>query len=191
VLAPPFLIVLLGLAGQHHSTAREAPMPVTLFAFDRADDTDWTVVNDGVMGGRSQGFVAVADGTLRFTGTLVTQGGGFTSVRAPRVVDLRGQTGIELRARGTGRRFEVEVNDGLGSFGRSVSRRAPFPTSTEWAVVRIPFTALRSTIFGRPMNAPPVDLARIRSIGLYILDGQDGPFRLEVDYIKAYGPGEE
>lgn len=164
-------------------------MPVTLFAFDRADDTDWTVVNDGVMGGRSQGFVAVADGTLRFTGTLVTQGGGFTSVRAPRVVDLRGQTGIELRVRGTGRRFEVEVSDGLGSFGRSVSRRAPFPTSAEWTVVRIPFSALRSTIFGRPVGAPPVDLARIRSIGLYILDGQDGPFRLEVDHIATYGEG--
>ena len=51
--------------------------PVTLFTFDRADEAEWDVVNDGVMGGRSAGFVAVDQGALRFTGTLVTQGGGF------------------------------------------------------------------------------------------------------------------
>ena len=63
------------------------------------------------------GYVAVADGTLRFTGTLVTQGGGFTLVRARRVVDLTGQVGIELRVRGSGRQFEVEVDGGLEATG--------------------------------------------------------------------------
>ncbi len=166
-------------------------MPVTLFSFDRADEAEWDVVNDGVMGGRSAGFVAVEDGTLRFSGTLVTQGGGFTSVRARRVIDLTGQVGLELRVRGTGRQFEVELDDGLRNYGRSVSRRAPFPSSTEWTLIRVPFSALRSTIFGRVVNAPPIDIAGIRGVGLYMADGQDGPFRLEVDYIKAYGAGEK
>jgi len=31
--------------------------------------------------------------------------------------------------------------------------------------------------------------SRIRGVGLYMADGQDGPFRLEVDYIRAYGAG--
>ena len=43
--------------------------PVTLFAFERADEAVWDVVNDGVMGGRSAVFVAVEQGSLRFTGT--------------------------------------------------------------------------------------------------------------------------
>jgi hypothetical protein len=54
-------------------------------------------------------------------------------------------------------------------------------------VVRVPFSALRSSVFGRAVDAPPIDLARIRSVGLYMLDGQDGPFHLEVDYIRSYG----
>jgi len=166
-------------------------MPITLFAFDRADEADWDVVNDGVMGGRSSGFVAVEGGTLRFTGTLVTQGGGFTLVRARRDVDLTGQVGIELRVRGSGRQFQIEVDDSLRNSRRSVSHRAPFPTTAEWVVVRVPFSALRSTIFGRAVNAPPVDLAQVRSVGLYMADGQDGAFRLEVDYIRAYGAGDE
>lgn len=165
-------------------------MPVTLFTFDHPEEPEWQVVNDGVMGGRSSGFVAVSDGHLRFSGTLVTQGGGFTSVRAPVTVDLRGAEGLELRVRGNGRPFEVEVGDGTRRFGRTISRRAAFGTTGEWTVVRVPFAALRGTIFGRSVNAPPLDLARIRSVGLYILDGRDGPFWLELDYITAYGAEE-
>ncbi len=165
-------------------------MPIALFDFNRADEASWDVVNDGVMGGRSAGYIAVADGALRFTGTLVTQGGGFTSVRARRDVDLTGQVGIELRVRGSGRQFEVEVDDGLRMYGRNVSRRAAFPSSSDWTLVRVPFTTLRNTIFGREVNAAPIDLARLRGVGLYMADGQDGPFRLEVDYIRAYGAGE-
>jgi hypothetical protein len=183
----PSLLLLLGFDGRPSPQPREVSMPVILFAFDTADEAEWEVVNDGVMGGRSQGFVAIAEGALRFTGTLVTQGGGFTSVRAPRAIDLSGQLGLELRVRGSGRQFEVELSDGLRTYGRNISRRAPFPTSAEWTVVRIPFAALRSTIFGQAVNAAPIDLARIQGVGLYMVDAQDGPFRLEVDYIRTYG----
>jgi len=177
----------------HRPSTEPVPMPaqVTLFTFDRADEAEWDVVKDGVMGGRSAGFVAVEQGTLRFTGTLVTQGGGFTSVRARRTVDLTGQLGIEMRVRGSGRQFEVELDDGVRGYGRTVSRRAPFQTSAEWTVVRVPFSAIRSTIFGRAVNAPVIDVARIRGMGLYMADGQDGPFRLEVDYVRSYGAGTE
>ena len=162
-------------------------MPVTLFAFDRADEAAWDVVNDGVMGGRSAGYVTVEEGMLRFTGTLVTQGGGFTSVRGRRLMDLTDQVGLELRVRGSGRQFQVELDDGLQNGGRRVSRRAPFLPSMDWTIIRVPFSGLRSTIHGQAVNAPPIDLKRTRGVGLYIADGQDGSFRLEVDYIRAYG----
>jgi hypothetical protein len=29
-------------------------------------------------------------------------------------------------------------------------------------------------------------LSAVESIGIYIIDGKDGPFRLEVDWIRAY-----
>jgi NADH dehydrogenase [ubiquinone] 1 alpha subcomplex assembly factor 1 len=190
LLLVPLVVVLLGASSAAHPSALQ-PVPVTLFAFDGADDAPWIVVNDGVMGGRSAGFVAVQSGTLRFTGTLVTQGGGFTSIRAPRAVDLTGQLGIELRVRGSGRQFEVEIDDGVRTFGRTVSRRAPFATSGEWTLVRVPFTALKSSIFGQTVNAPPFDAGRIRGIGLYMADGRDGPFQLEVDFVRSYGAGTE
>lgn len=191
ILLLPTLLLLLGVAKRPTPTEIEVPLPMTLFSFDRPDESDWNVVNDGVMGGRSAGFVAIEEGTLRFTGTLVTQGGGFTSIRARRDIDLTGQAGMELRVRGSGRQFEVEVDDGLRTYGRTVSRRAPFATSAEWTLVRVPFSTLRSTVFGQAVNAPPIDLAKIRGVGLYIADGRDGPFRLEVDYIRSYGAAEK
>jgi hypothetical protein len=187
LLLVPSLLVLVGAGARPHRVFQSSPAPATLFAFDRATEAEWDVVNDGVMGGHSAGFVAVAEGTLRFTGTLVTQDGGFTSVRARRDVDLTGQAGIELRVRGSGRQFEVELDDGTRNYGRTISRRAPIATTAEWTTVRVPFRALRSTIFGRAVNAAPLDVARIRGVGLYIADGKDGTFRLEVDCIRSYG----
>lgn len=161
-------------------------MPERLFDFSTAGEPEWRVVDDGVMGGRSKGSVAIENGILRFTGTLVTQGGGFTSIRAEKIVDLSAFDGLELRVRGGGRTFEVQVDDGTRLRGRVVSRRAPFGTSEEWIVVRVPFRALRSSVFGMQVVAPQIDLKNVKSIGLYILDGKDGPFRLEVDEIRAY-----
>lgn len=157
-----------------------------LFDFEEAGAVPWQVVNDGVMGGRSRGFVTIEGGVLSFTGELVTRGGGFTSVRFDRAFDLEGYDGLELRVRGGGRTFEVDLSDGTRRWGRGVSRRAPFPTQEEWTAVRVPFEALRASIFGEPVDAPPVDLSKIRRISLFILDGIDGPFRLEVDSIRAY-----
>lgn len=168
------------------STAPISPVSKTLFAFDNANEASWQVVNDGVMGGRSKGYVAVEDGVLRFTGMLVTQGGGFTSIRTNRSINLEGYTGLELRVRGNGRPFEVEVSDGTRRGWRSVSRRASFETTPTWTWVHVPFSALQSTVFGQPIRVAPIDVSKVQRLGLYIADGQDGPFRLEVDAIRAY-----
>jgi len=159
---------------------------VLLFNFDDSTDKNWTVVNDGVMGGRSKGYREISDGILRFDGTLVTRGGGFTSVWTARRVDLSGFDGLEMRVRGNGRSFEVEVNDGRRYGWRNVSRRIAFETTEEWRIVRAPFTDLRSTVFGEPVDVPPIDLESVGRFGFYILDGIDGAFWLEVDSIRAY-----
>lgn len=159
--------------------------PMTLFDFEAPTDA-WRVVNDGVMGGLSKGAFTIDGGILTFTGTLVTQGGGFTSVRARKRVDLSGFDGIELRVRGGGRTFELDVGDGTRQMFREVSRRAAFPTTPDWQTVRIPFSSLRTSVYGRPVKARPLNLARIESVSLFILDKKDGPFHLDVDWIRAY-----
>ncbi|NBB91674.1 MAG: CIA30 family protein, partial [Gammaproteobacteria bacterium] len=100
--------------------------------------------------------------------------------------DLSDYEGLELRVRGNGRIFEVEVNDGQRYGWRAVSRRAPFDTGDDWQDVRVPFSELRATVFGRRVDVPPVRPGEISRIGFFIVDGRDGPFWLEVDSIGAY-----
>jgi len=163
-----------------------APLLMMLFDFEGSDVPRWSVENDGVMGGRSQGFVEIADGTLVFTGDVVTEGGGFTSVRAARQVDLSDYDGIELRVRGGGRTFALDIDDGTRSRGRQVTRRGPVPTTDAWETVRVPFASLQESAHGQRVRVDPLDRSAIQSIGIYISDGQDGPFRLAVDWIRAY-----
>jgi len=161
--------------------------PKMLFQFKGAGKGRWRVESDRVMGGRSTGS---AEGTLVFTGEVVTEGGGFSSVRAGREVDLSGYDGIELRVRGGGRTFELDVSDGSESRGREVNRRGPFPTRSSWETVRVPFDSLEESAHGEPVSPDPLDLSAVKSIGIYIIDGKDGPFRLEVDWIRAYREAE-
>lgn len=80
----------------------DPPDSLILFNFEDAGKAQWSVESDRVMGGRSSGSAQVAGGTLTFTGEVVTEGGGFSSVRVDRQVDLSGYDGIELRVRGGG-----------------------------------------------------------------------------------------
>ncbi len=160
--------------------------PMMLFNFEGDETAQWNVETDRVMGGRSVGSVEITDSKLVFTGEVVTKGGGFSSVRAPRQVDLSGYDGIGLRVRGGGRTFELDVDDGTRDRGREVSRRGPVPTSTAWEIVRVPFESLRQSAHGEPVSAEQLDRSNVRSIGVYIIDGKDGPFRLEIDWIRAY-----
>ncbi len=184
------LLISFGLLACTSPQPSASPIPsdsaMTLFDFSDADAPSWRIMNDGVMGGLSKGYVSVEDGTLRFTGTLVTRGGGFTSTRAPKRLDMSDYDGVELRVRGGGRTFEVEVSDGTMSGRRDVSRRAPFETTSEWTWITVPFASLTSTAHGDPVDAGELDRTRVRHIALYIADGQDGPFELEVDEIRAY-----
>ena len=184
LLASFSLILACSVSHAQGGEAEDESMLLLDFAGDTG--SSWTIVNDGVMGGRSKGYSRISDGTLRFDGTLVTRGGGFTSVRTDKRVDLSGFDGLEMRVRGNGRSFEVEINDGQRYGWRDVSRRIPFDTEEAWRVVRVAFSEVRSTVFGEPVTVPEIDLASVEQIGFYILDGIDGPFWLEVDSVRAY-----
>jgi hypothetical protein len=155
-----------------------------LTAFEGGEsDLQWRVVNDNVMGGRSSGGFTIESGSLRFTGVIDTQGGGFASVRSlPVPFDFGHDTeGFQLRVRGDGRTytFRAETSEG-------VSYWADFPGSEEWRVVQVPFSSFKPRYRGRWLQGPALDSSGITSLGLMIVDGRDGPFQLLVDWIGTY-----
>ncbi len=148
----------------------------------------WIAVNDGVMGGLSQGGPRVADGQLFFSGTLSLQNnGGFSSIRTTgRAFDLRGKTTMVLRVKGDGRTYQLRLATDARVGGSSVSYAADFPTTAgQWREVSINFDALMPTFRGEQLKGPPLDLGKVEEIGLLIGDKREGAFALAVDWIRV------
>ena len=148
----------------------------------------WGAVNDNVMGGVSKGGARFpGNGTMLFDGTLSLKNrGGFSSIRTGRSrVDLSAYDGLTARVRGDGRTYWMTVNTNVripaGSY-RVIFRTEP----GKWQVIRTPFSSFRATSFGRVLPVfLPLNRAKVESIGFLIADKKAGPFRLEVDWIKA------
>ena len=148
----------------------------------------WQAVNDGVMGGRSSGGPRFENGVMIFEGVINTNGGGFSSVRAG-VQDglLAGEDSLKMRVKGDGREYKLTLRSDAFYRGRNVSFQAPLPQTPagQWAEITIPFSNLDPSVFGRPLRGPVFMPEETRSMGIIIADGVDGPFKLEVDWIKT------
>ena len=160
-----------------------------LITFEDPGSGSWNVINDTVMGGVSRSRMSVTDeATGLFQGELsLENGGGFTSVRTfMSEVDLSGYAGLEIRVRGDGRIYQLRLRTNREFDG--VAYRAPFTTENgSWTTVRVPFSAFEPTFRGRIVKGTaPVDPSRIRQLGLLLADSQEGDFRLELEWVRAY-----
>jgi hypothetical protein len=155
-------------------------------------DLGWYVVNDNVMGGRSEGDFREDQGELFFSGRTNTNGGGFSSIRTrPVQLDLSKHSGIRLHLKGDGRRYTWRLTTGARWRGREVSYWADFATRDgAWHTVDIPFSSFVPRYRGYQLDGPALDPGRVTGMGLMIYDKQDGPFELRLASAHAYSAGD-
>ena len=94
------------------TSATAADRSISDFSGDENSDMRWGIVNDGVMGGLSEGKVTFTDeGTMRFAGKLsLKNNGGFSTVRTGKIkLDLGDSDGLALRVRGDGRTYQLRT----------------------------------------------------------------------------------
>lgn len=159
-----------------------------LYKFDTADAAkQWQSVNDGVMGGRSDGrFRTTGNNTMDFYGTLsLENNGGFASVRSRGTnLGLAKGDSIVVRVRGDGREYSLNLY--TPSRRIAFSYRAKFKTKKdEWIEVHVPLDNFVATWFGRAVRNQPLDPTEVNGLGILLGDKKAGPFRLEVDWIKV------
>ncbi|MBT8495909.1 MAG: CIA30 family protein [Deltaproteobacteria bacterium] len=154
-----------------------------------ATQGSWRIVNDDVMGGRSDSNFAVADGRAVFEGNLSPDnGGGFASVRADLSAAPSPDTvAVVIRVRGDGKRYQFRVRTSEQRDGPAYKYEFS-TTKGEWTTVRLPLAEFELSFRGRLIpDAPVIDAGRIRQVGFLIADRQWGRFRLEVESIRVEG----
>ena len=182
-VAALLLACLPAIAGERLSVAEFTP--------EESGKLDWRIVDDGVMGGLSQGKSEISkDGILRFFGALsLENNGGFSSLRTGTVkLDLSGGEGLMLRVKGDGRSYQVRLSTDAEYRGNEMSFQAGFPTTKgEWTEVKIPFGRFTGSWRGTELPDKTFDPSKIRRLGLMIADKKEGPFEMQVDWIRTYG----
>ena len=159
-----------------------------LFDFNReGKNPRWQIVNDGVMGGRSQSqYRVVADGYLEFKGILsLENNGGFASVRLlGEAMKLKAGDTVVARVRGDGRTYTFNLYDRKDF--RGYSFRKTFKTEKdEWIEVEFPVDDFVATWRGRTFRNQQLDATRVTGLGFLLGDKKPGDFKLDVDWIRV------
>eukprot|EP00178_Gracilaria_changii_P007914 TRINITY_DN245_c0_g1_i1.p1 TRINITY_DN245_c0_g1~~TRINITY_DN245_c0_g1_i1.p1 ORF type:complete len:560 (+),score=67.99 TRINITY_DN245_c0_g1_i1:2010-3689(+) len=188
---------------QKHFSRTEAGNP-SVSVLDLSDvssvKSQWSPVNDVVMGGVSRSTVQSKNGELVFTGSVSTENnGGFASARMSDLetpMNLSGYDGLQLRVKGDGNHYKMIVRcepkwDGL-------CHCFTFETvKDEWIDVKIPFERFNTVRRAKTVeDAPALNSANIVAFQLMLskfeYDGElnptfsPGSFELRVSDIRAY-----
>lgn len=163
--------------------------PVVAFP-DPTSISGWSNVDDTVMGGVSSSTTSWEEGRMVFAGELsLENNGGFTSVRGPLDPSIGATIAdaatLTVDAEGDGRTYVVQlrtVDESLyiSAFASvdGVARRYELPLAGFEPVTR----------FLEPSpGTPPLDASAVVQIAIYLLDKQEGGFRLAVAGISATG----
>jgi monofunctional biosynthetic peptidoglycan transglycosylase len=183
-LIPAALALLLAMS-------THAAADIIVFDFQTATNTAaWQVVNDDVMGGVSASGFHRTNGVAVFQGEVsLENNGGFASVRSlPASHDLAGCDAFVVRVRGDGRSYKFTARTDR-SFDSAIYQTVFTTKKGEWEEHRLPSKQFVATFRGRVLSSePPLDAAKVTSVGFLISDKQEGPFQLEVAWIKGASP---
>jgi len=165
-------------------------MEKMIIDFSSPDEQErWEIINDAVMGGVSESRISIIDNKAAlFQGVVSLDNyGGFASIRThPREFDLIGSNGLIVRVKGDGKDFRLRLRTDNTYDG--IAYQTHFSTEQDrWITACLSFEAFTPVFRGMVVNdAPPLDITAIRRIGFMIADKQAGPFRLEIEWVKAF-----
>ena len=99
--------------------------------------------------------------------------------------DLAGCDAFVIRVRGDGRRYKFTVRTDR-SFDSAIYQTVFTTKKGEWEEHRLPLKQFVPTFRGRVLsNEPPLDAAKVTSVGFLIADKQDGLFRLGIGWVHG------
>ena len=150
----------------------------------KSTTANWQIVDDGVMGGKSQGnFKINKEGHAEFWGMISLENyGGFSSVRyRPETIEIGKYKKVALRIKGDGKNYQFRIK---GKANEYFSYITSFSTSGEWETININLSDLYPSFRGRKLDLPNFSGSQIEEITLLIGNKKKESFKLLIDEIR-------
>lgn len=155
--------------------------------FDCKQDNDlsnWIVVDDVVMGGRSTGNVQFdSEGHAVFSGDVsLENNGGFSSVRC-RFEALKADqfSKFVVRLKGDGKNYQLRTKANLNDYYSYINN---FTTTGEWETIEIPFSEMKPAFRGRMLDMNNFSGESMEEVGFLIGNKEAESFALKIDKIE-------
>lgn len=161
-------------------------MTTSLMIYDfKANPTtsEWTIVNDGVMGGESQSSMQFhEDGYAVFSGQIsLENNGGFASVRHKTTIDaVQDFTYVNLKVKGKPATYQMRFKK---SDEDAHSYVQDFRVTSGWETIQLKLSDFYPRYRGRSLNLPNFEAHTIREVAFLIGNQKEEEFQLDIDKI--------
>ena len=161
-------------------------MNVTLIYDFKKDSSlkDWSIVDDGVMGGLSQGMFSIDnDGNGVFSGRVsIENNGGFSSIRHQfDKIQTTKDSKVSIRLKGDGKVYQFRIKDKQNSYYSYITT---FKTSGKWETIEIKLSDLYPSFRGRKLDLPNFSNDSFEEIVFLIGNKKTESFQLVLDKIE-------
>lgn len=155
-----------------------------IFDFQKKSDiSTWKVVDDVVMGGKSNGnFVLNEKGNGLFYGIIsLDNNGGFSSVRNQFLAkNIKSASKIKILLKGDGNDYQLRIKKNKDDYFSYV---ATFKTSNDWETIEIKFSEMEPRFRGNSLNMSNFSSNSFEEIAFLIGNKKAQDFKLEIDKI--------
>jgi NADH dehydrogenase [ubiquinone] 1 alpha subcomplex assembly factor 1 len=159
--------------------------PLVLFDFTaNSNPRSWRVIDDVVMGGRSNGsFMVNEENNGVFQGYVsLENNGGFSSVRySMKKINVEKYATVTIRLKGDGHRYQFRVKTNRSDYQSYI---AYFKTTGEWQQIEIPLASMYPAFRGRKLDMANYPGRHMEEIAFLIGNGEAQEFKLEIDKIE-------
>lgn len=143
----------------------------------------WFVLNDGVMGGRSQGdYHTLPGGIIKFSGEIsLKNNGGFSSLRYGLPLTYIGDnTHMILKIKGDGKPYQLRIKKDRQ---HDYSYAAYFETSGDWQEIFLPLADFYPVFRGRRLTIPLFKADSLSEVGFLFGNKKEEKFSILIQSI--------
>ncbi len=161
------------------------PTPIIIFDFTTESDlSDWRIMDDVVMGGRSDSNLQINEaGHGWFHGFVsLENNGGFASTRynLKETLQVEGHTTCKIRLKADGKAYQFRTKE--SQYDR-YSYIYTFETTGEWETVEIPLSEMYASFRGRRLDRPNYPARYLDHCAILIANKKNESFEMEIDRI--------